>query len=113
MPRDRKPANSTTSSLGPKLSIRSRLILLALLAVVPLMLDRVRLLEASRAERIDIATGEVLDLARRATEAQSEIINSTRAMLQVVARAYVTLTSSGQNCTAFLAGFAADVPWIK
>jgi hypothetical protein len=39
----------------PILSIRGRLIVFALLAVVPLMLDRVRLLEASRTERIELA----------------------------------------------------------
>jgi hypothetical protein len=37
----------------PLLGIRLRLMLLALLAVVPLTLDRVRVLEAGRSERID------------------------------------------------------------
>jgi len=36
-----------------------RLVVLALLVVVPLMVDRVRLLEASRAERINDAAAEV------------------------------------------------------
>ena len=86
--------------------------LLALLAVVPLTLDRVRLLENSRTERIELARADVVDLTRRAAEAQGEVINSTRAILQMVARVYVTLTQSGQDCSAFLARFASDVPWI-
>jgi len=81
--------------------------------IVPLMVDRVRLLENTRTERIGRAIDEVADLAQRGTEAQSEIINSTRALLQVAARAYAALAGSGQNCTAFLAGFATDVPWIR
>ena len=35
----------------PRLSIRARLMLVALLAVVPLMLDRVRILESTRSLR--------------------------------------------------------------
>ena len=87
--------------------------ILALLLTVPLMFERMQLLENTRAERITHAVGEVADLAQRGTEAQSEIINSTRAMLQVVARAYIALSGSSLNCTAFLAGFATDVPWIR
>jgi diguanylate cyclase with GGDEF domain/HAMP domain-containing protein len=106
-------ASTTAKRTGPRLSIRARLMLLALLAVVPLTLDRVRLLEASRTERIETASNEVLDLARRGANAQLEMINATRAVLEVVARAYVTLARSGQDCTTFLAGFAIDVPWIR
>ena len=98
---------------GPRLSIRARLMLLALLAVVPLTLDRVRLLESSRTERLDMAAAEALELAKRGATAQVEMINSTRAVLEVVARAYITLARNGQDCTEFLAGFAIDVPWIR
>ena len=105
--------HSTQAQGKPRLSIRARLLLLALLAIVPLMFDRVRLLEAGRKERIDVAYAEVVDLTRRAAGDQLEIINSTRALLQVVARAYITLTTGGQNCSAFLAGFVTDVSWIK
>jgi len=97
----------------PRLSIRARLMLLALLAVVPLTLDRVRLLETSRAERLDMASNEALDLAKRGANAQVEMINSTRAVLEVVARAYITIARSGQDCSTFLSGFAIDVPWIR
>src|ERR1700681_3004310 len=97
----------------PKVSIRTRIMILALMLIVPLMVDRVRLLENTRTERIGRAIDEVADLAQRGTEAQSEIISSTRALLQVAARAYAALAGSGQTCTAFLAGFATDVPWIR
>jgi diguanylate cyclase (GGDEF)-like protein len=109
-----KAAKVTASKVmasKPRVSIRTRIMILALMLIVPLMVDRVRLLENTRTERIARAIGEVADLAQRGTEAQSEIINSTRALLQVAGRAYATL--NGENCTAFLAGFATDVPWIR
>ena len=96
----------------PGISIRARIVILALLLVVPLMVERVILLENARGERIAHAIDEVAGLTQRGTEAQSEIIKSTRALLQVAARAYPALERSGQNCAAFLSDFAADVPWI-
>src|SRR3954454_7237032 len=87
----------------PLFGIRARLMLLALLAVVPLTLDRVRLLEASRTERTEMAANEALELGKRGAAAQLEMINSTRAMLEVVARGYIALARTGQSCAAFLA----------
>jgi|SRR5579871_2904710 len=113
MHRDISPDGGPRKRVSPRLSIRARLMLLALLAVVPLTLDRVRLLEASRTERTEMAANEALDLAKRGAAAQLEMINSTRAVLEVVARSYITLVRSGQSCANFLAGFAVDVPWIR
>jgi diguanylate cyclase (GGDEF)-like protein len=113
MYRDKMPVDGRKKRAGPRMSIRARLMLLALLAVVPLTLDRVRLLEASRTEHIDMAAAEALDLAKRGATAQVEMINSTRAVLEVVARAYISMAHSGRDCTDFLSGFAVDVPWIR
>jgi hypothetical protein len=107
------PGRHMVKTTSPRLSIRARVMLLALLAVVPLTLDRVRLLEGSRTERIEMTSKEVLDLAKRGAGAQVEMIDATRAVLAVVARTYATLARGGQDCAAFLAGFAIDVPWIR
>ncbi|HEX4552807.1 MAG TPA: diguanylate cyclase [Xanthobacteraceae bacterium] len=107
------PGRHMVKTTSPRLSIRARVMLLALLAVVPLTLDRVRLLEGSRTERIEMTSKEVLDLAKRGAGAQVEMIDATRAVLAVVARAYATLAHGGQDCATFLAGFAIDVPWIR
>jgi diguanylate cyclase (GGDEF)-like protein len=107
------PGGPMSKTTMPRLSIRARLMLLALLAVVPLTLDRVRQLEASRTERIEMTSKDVLDLAKRGADAQVEMVNATRSVLAVVARSYATLTRGGQDCAAFLAGFAIDVPWIR
>jgi diguanylate cyclase (GGDEF)-like protein len=110
----RMQADKPNHMAAPKrrVSVRTSIMILALLLIAPPMIDRVRLLENTRTERIARAVEQVAHLAQRGTEAQSEFINSTRAMLQLVARAYAALAASSQNCTALLSGFATDVPWI-
>src|SRR5947199_332928 len=97
----------------PFLSIRARLVVLALLAVVPLMLDRVRLLEASRSERIEMAATEALELARRGAQGQREIVTTVRSMLQVMARAYVTMLARGETCNMYLSDLAGSMAWVR
>jgi diguanylate cyclase (GGDEF)-like protein len=104
---------STAPARKPTLSIRARLAILALLAVVPLMLDRVRLLEQTRLERIDDTATEVLELARRGAEGQREIITTTKAMLQVMARAYVSMIATGTTCNFFLSDLAGSMSWVN
>jgi diguanylate cyclase (GGDEF)-like protein len=106
-------SSTRTAPRRRRLSVRWRLILVALLAVVPLMADRVRILEATRTEQINLAYAQAVDLAKRGADAQTEVINSTKALLQVVARAYIALAATHQDCTNFLTGFATDVPWIR
>ena len=104
---------STAPKDKPTLSIRARLVILALLAVVPLMLDRVRLLEQTRLERIDEAATEVLELARRGADGQREIITTAKAMLQVMARAYVGMLATGTTCNFYLSDLAASMSWMN
>jgi hypothetical protein len=91
----RKPSSWRSK---PILSIRARLLVLALLAIVPLIFDRVQGLELARGHRIDRARTEVIDLARRGTESQREIIYSVRALLQIVARAFAKVPVEAANC---------------
>ncbi len=109
----RSVSSSTMARATPALSIRARLVILALLAVVPLMLDRVRLMEASRTERIEVAAAEVVDLARRGAQGQREIITTVRALLKVTARAYVAMLARGENCNLYMRDLAGNIPWIK
>ena len=105
--------HSTAPSRKPTLSIRARLVILALLAVVPLMLDRVRLLEQTRQERIDEAATDTLDLARRGADGQREILITTKAMLQVMARAYIGMIATGTTCNFYLSDLVAGMPWVN
>jgi diguanylate cyclase (GGDEF)-like protein len=108
-----RSGSSTGSGGKPTLSIRARLVILALLAVVPLMFDRVRLLEQTRAERIDDAATEVLEMARRGVDGQREILITTKAMLQVMARAYIGMIATGTTCNFFLSDLVASMPWVN
>ena len=107
--------NSDTSKLAakPLFGIRLRLMLLALLAVVPMTLDRVRVLEATRTERIELASNEMMELARRGAEQQNEMVITVRALVQAAARSYVTASAlTGTQCSGLLDGFIKDVPWV-
>jgi diguanylate cyclase (GGDEF)-like protein len=97
----------------PILSIRARLIVLALLAITPLMLERVHGLENARNERTERAHSDVIDLARRGTEAQREIIYSVRALLQIVSRVYARMPTEAANCNQFMAALTTNIPWIR
>jgi diguanylate cyclase (GGDEF)-like protein len=94
------------------LSIRARLLVLALIAVVPLMVDRAWQIEANRAERIAALSEEARALARQGIEAQQEIVSAVKSVVQVTARAYATLASSAESCGRFLSGATSDAPWI-
>ena len=106
----RKPSSWRSK---PILSIRARLLVLALLAIAPLVFDRVHGLEVARGHRVDRARAEVIELARRGTESQREIIYSVRALLQIVARAYAKLPLEAANCNQYLTALTGNVPWIR
>jgi hypothetical protein len=99
--------------LNPTLSIRTRLLLLAVLAVAPLMFDRVRLLEADRIERVATAYDQAMGLARQAAEAQREVVIAARAVLQVVSRTWTAAANSGETCNRQFADIMQNVPWLK
>jgi diguanylate cyclase (GGDEF)-like protein len=105
-------SNITKRPAKPILSIRARLVILALLAVVPLMIDRVRLLETSRAERIEAAAAEAMALARRGADGNHEIVTTMRALLQAAGRTYA-LSDKTADCATYFRDFAGDIPWIK
>ena len=67
-----------TSKLKALLGIRARLVLLALILVVPLMVDRVRVLENTRAKQVEQAATELSVLARHTADSQREIISTVQ-----------------------------------
>jgi diguanylate cyclase (GGDEF)-like protein len=105
----RKPSRQAK----PIFSIRARLILLALLAIAPLVFDRIHTLELARVHRIQRATADVAELARRGTESQREIIASVRALLQIVGRVYAKMPTDQDGCRAYLRTLTGNVPWIR
>ena len=95
------------------LSIRARLMILAVIAIVPLLLDRVRDIESDRAERIEAAAKQALNLARQGMAAQNEVIVSVRAFMQVAASAHGLMTTRGERCDNFLADAVRQVSWLR
>src|SRR5215813_3864389 len=96
---------------GPTLSIRARLMVLAAIVLLPLLLDRIRSIEVGRTERVETANQQVLALARQGIDAQREIVISSRAFLQVAARAHATVAATPEACNRFLADVASQVAW--
>lgn len=94
------------------LSIRARLLVLALIAIAPLMFDRWRSIEADRAERIEALSSEALALTRQGVEAQQEIVVAVKSVVQVVSRAHATFGAALESCGRFLTGATSDAPWI-
>jgi diguanylate cyclase (GGDEF)-like protein len=97
----------------PFLSIRARLLVLALLAIAPLMIERVHGLESARVGRTERANADVIDLARRGVEAQREVISSTRAILQIVSHVFADVPIDRSNCKQYMAGLTTNIPWIR
>jgi len=97
----------------PFLSIRARLMVLAILATAPLMLERVHGLEHARADRTERARNDVIDLARRGVESQREVIYSVRALLQIVSRVYARVPLESSNCNQYLTDLTTNIPWIR
>jgi diguanylate cyclase (GGDEF)-like protein len=113
MPGDRHTLPQSGTAPTPALSIRARLVMLALLAIAPLLVDRIRLVEAERTERVAVAAREALEIARRDIESQQEGLAAARAMLQVAARSYVAMGARPDGCDSLLAALVAGVRWIR
>ena len=79
------------------------------MAIAPLLVDRIRLLETERADRLAAASQEAISLARRGVEAQQQILLAARSVLQVVSHGYAPSPDSCRRLVAHI----ADVPWIK
>lgn len=95
------------------LSVRLRLMILAVIAVAPLLLERLYNEEFDRRERIELAYKQAAGLAKQGAVAQNEVLVSARALLQAIASARATFNPSNEDCTALLTKIATPIPWIK
>jgi Cache domain len=94
------------------LGIRARLALLALILVVPLMLERARSLEDSRAKQIALASAEFSNLAQHSVDTQREVISSVEAVLKSAAFIRASVGGVGRSCDILRASLRVDLPWI-
>jgi len=93
--------------------IRGRLVLLALILVVPLMLDRARSLEQERAKQITATAAEYKKLADHTVDTQRQVMSSVEAVLKSSSYIYALGTDIGQPCMVMRASFRVDLPWIR
>jgi diguanylate cyclase (GGDEF)-like protein len=105
--------NRKRAKLKKLLGIRARLALLALIVVAPLMLDRARSLESSRAKQIAQATQEFSELAQHTADTQREVISSVETMLKSAAYIRASAGGVGRSCDIMRASVPVNLPWIS
>ncbi|MBR1273576.1 diguanylate cyclase domain-containing protein [Bradyrhizobium sp. AUGA SZCCT0283] len=104
--------NRNRVKLKKLLGIRARLAMLAVMLVAPLMLERVRSLEDTRAKQIAIASEEYANITHHSAETQREVISSVETMLK--SAAYIRASSGiGRSCEILRASLPANLPWIR
>ncbi len=102
-----------TAKLKALVGIRARLVILALILVVPLMLDRVRVLEDTRSRQVAQAANELSELAKHTADAQREIISTVQAVVKSSAYIYAAASHQGRGCAVMRASLRVDLPWIR
>lgn len=93
--------------------IRGRLVLVALILVIPLMFERARSLEDARVKQIAAISSEYKTLADHTIDAQRQVISSVEAVLKSSSYVYALGTEVSQPCMVMRASFRVELPWIR
>ena len=118
MAKQTQPANSAlarTHRAQPRrtLSIRARLMILAVIAIVPIVLERVHNEQFDRDERINAAYKQAQGIALQAAARQNEVIVSTRTLLEVLADTRAAMPATNQSCNQMLKDIADTARWVR
>jgi hypothetical protein len=113
MTKEWRHQTQTARRIAPMRGIRSRLMVLAIIAVVPLVLSRIYDERGDRAERIAAAFRQARELAQDGADKQNEYLATARSFLKVIARSYPTFGGSGEACGQFLARLALGLSWTR
>jgi diguanylate cyclase (GGDEF)-like protein len=92
--------------------VRARLVLVSLFLVVPLMVDRVHILEGSRTSQVKAASAELASVARRGAQAQREMVKTVEGVLRTAASIYVHAHQLGRPCALLNSGLRVSVRGI-
>lgn len=106
-------ATAQTKSSKSGASIRRRLLVLAIVAIVPLALERIYAIESERRSDLEDARQHALMLAKQGAEKQNESIAAARVTLQLIARAYPKFIESKVPCDEFLKAAFTSTPNLK
>jgi diguanylate cyclase (GGDEF)-like protein len=105
--------NRKRVKLKKLVGIRARLALLAVILVAPLMLERARSLEDTRAKQIAAVSIELSNLARSSADAQREVISSSQTMLKSAAYIRASTGGVGHSCDLLRASLPMQLPWVR
>jgi len=104
--------NRNRVKLKKLLGIRARLALLAVILVAPLMLERARSLEYTRAKQIAAASEEFANITQHSADTQREVISSVETMLK--SAAYIRASGGiARSCEILRASLPTNLPWIR
>jgi len=109
----RNSYNRNKLKLKRLFGIRGRLVLVAMILVVPLMFERARSLEDARAKQIAATSNEYKTLADHTVDAQRQVISSVEAVLKSSSYIYALGTEVSRPCLVMRASFRVDLPWIR
>ncbi|HEX5509943.1 MAG TPA: diguanylate cyclase [Pseudolabrys sp.] len=87
--------------------------ILAVIAIVPIVLERIHNEQFDRIERINSAYKQAHSIALQAAARQNEVIVSTRTLLQVLADTRAAFSIVDQPCNLVLKNIAETAPWIR
>ena len=104
--------NRRRAKLKKLVGIRARLALLALILVAPLMLERARSLENTRASQVAAVSVELKDLARHSASTLREVISSVETTLKSAAYIRASADGIGRSCGIMRASLPDNMPWI-
>ncbi len=89
------------------------MLLIAAIAIVPLIAERVRGLEVGRNDRLRMAGLQTLGLAQSGADAQEQILNSARAIIQIAASDPAVLSAPSAACNRRLAEIDEVTEWTN
>jgi diguanylate cyclase (GGDEF)-like protein len=88
-------------------------VLLAVVAMAPLLVDRIGSMEAARSARVAAAERHAVELARAGAERQTDILAGARSLLQSVGHAVERISARGRECNRLLGDIASDIAWTR
>src|SRR5258708_40251905 len=104
--------NRNRVKLKKLLGIRARLALLAVILVAPLMLERARSLEDTRAKQVAAASEEFANITQHSADTQREVISSVETMLK--SAAYIRASGGiARSCEILRASLPTNLPLIR
>jgi diguanylate cyclase (GGDEF)-like protein len=91
------------------LGVRARLMIVSLILVVPLLVDRVHILESSRESQVKAASAELASIAKRGAQAQRDMVRSVEDILRTAASIYVHAHQLGRPCALINSGVKVNL----